>query len=69
VVETHQDHGGEEKACGDDQQKDIAELRNFWYLVDLLVQVPKDIILEPRTKGMMDGCGCFLLRIQALKVG
>ena len=38
------------------RRKTLLRLRNFWYFVDLLVQVPKDIILEPRTKGMMDGC-------------
>ena len=31
----------------------LQRLRNFWYRVDLLFQVPKDIILEPRTRGML----------------
>ena len=32
VVETHQDDGGEEKACGDDQQKHIAEVEELLVL-------------------------------------
>ena len=32
VVETHQDDGGEEEACGDDQQKDIAEVEKLLVL-------------------------------------
>ena len=32
MVETHQDDGGEEKACGDDQQKDIAEVEKLLVL-------------------------------------
>ena len=32
VVETHQDDGGEEEACGDDQQKDIAEVQKLLVL-------------------------------------
>ena len=41
-------------------RKTLLRLRNFWYLVERLVQVPKDIILEPLTIGMMAGCGYFL---------
>ena len=48
-------------------RKTLLRLRNFWYLVDLLVQVPKDIILEPLTIGMMDGCRYSLLKNQTLK--
>ena len=29
VVETHQDHGSEEKACGDDQEEDVAEVEKL----------------------------------------
>ena len=32
MVETHQDDGREEKACGDDQQKDIAEVEKLLVL-------------------------------------
>ena len=35
-------------------RKTLLRLRNFWYLVDRAVQVPKDIILEPRTIGMLE---------------
>ena len=31
----------------------LQRLRNFWYLVDLLLHVPSDIILEPRIIGIV----------------
>jgi len=34
----------------------LLRLRNLWYLVDLLVQVPRDIMLEPRTIGILAAC-------------
>ena len=35
------------------RRKTLQRLRNFWYLVDLLLQVPRDIILDPRTSGIL----------------
>ena len=35
------------------KRKTLQRLRNFWYLVDLLLQVPRDIILDPRTSGIL----------------
>ena len=31
----------------------LQRFRNFWYLVDLLLHVPRDIILEPRIIGIV----------------
>ena len=31
----------------------LLRLRNLWYFVDLLVQVPRDIILDPLTIGIL----------------
>ena len=33
--------------------KTLLRFRNLWYLVDLAFQVPRDIILDPRTIGIL----------------
>ena len=33
--------------------KTLLRLRNLWYLVDLAFQVPRDIILDPLTIGIL----------------
>ena len=43
-------------------KKTLQRLRSFWYLVDLLFQVPRDIILAPRTSGIVTLTNCSGLR-------